>query len=130
MKQNLCQWNVKGELLFDWGRPHRIQDLALSPDGNHLVAMDIEHHVHVYNFVTRALEYEMDLKVKLSSVSISQDSKYMLVSKTDGEARIFDLETRESIKKFVGQKGGGSVIRSDFGGANESFVTSGSEGGC
>jgi WD40 repeat protein len=128
IQRNLCQWNVKGELVYDWGRSHRIQDLAMSPDGNRLVAMGADHHIHIYNFVTRELEYEMDLKVKLCSVSISKDSLFLLVSKNDGEARIFNLETRESVKKFVGPKGGPDVFRSNFGGANESFITSGSHG--
>ncbi len=127
-ERNLCQWNLNGELVYDWGRSHRIQGLDISPDGNHLVAMDIAHHLHVYNFVTRELEYEMDLKVSLCSVSISQDSKYILVSKTDGEAQLFDIETRNQHRRFTGQKGGNFVIRSSFGGANESFVISGSEG--
>lgn len=127
-ERNLCQWNLNGELVYDWRRPHRIQDLDVSPDGNRLVAMDTEHHLHIYNFVTRELEYEMDLCVKLSSVSISQDSRSILVSKASGEAQLFDIETRKPIKLFTGQKGGQFVIRSAFGGANESFVISGSEG--
>lgn len=125
---NLCQWDVNGELLYDWGRVHRITDLAVSPDGHRLVAMDRANHIHVYNFVTRELEYEMDLKVELSSVSISEDSRFMLVSKVDGEARLFNIESRETVKIFAGQKGGKFMIRSAFGGANESFVISGSEG--
>ncbi len=127
-ERNLCQWNLNGELVYDWRRSHRIQDLDVSSDGNRLVAMDVEHHLHIYNFVTRELEYEMDLGVKLSSVSISQDSRTILVSKTSGEAQLFDIETRKPIKLFTGQKCGQFVIRSAFGGANESFVISGSEG--
>ena len=127
-ERNLCQWNLNGELVYDWRRSHRIQDLDVSSDGNRLVAMDTEHHLHIYNFVTRELEYEMDLCVKLSSVSISQDSRSILVSKASGEAQLFDIETRKPIKLFTGQKGGQFVIRSAFGGANESFVISGSEG--
>jgi WD repeat-containing protein 26 len=127
-ERNLCQWNLNGELVYDWGRSHRIQDLDVSSDGNRLVAMDNAHHLHIYNFVTRELEYEMDLCVNLTSVSISQDSRTILVSKTSGEAQLFDIETRKPIKLFTGQKGGQFVIRSAFGGANESFVISGSEG--
>jgi WD40 repeat protein len=128
VERNLCQWNLNGDLIYDWGQTHRIEDLAVSPDGHRLVAMDCAHHLHVYNFITRELEYEMDLKVRLTSVNISQDSRYILVSKIDGEARMFDIETRESYKVFMGQKGGNFVIRSAFGGANESFIISGSEG--
>ena len=91
--------------------------------------MNNDKHIYVYNFVTRELEYEMDLKVQLSSVAISQDSRYLLINKKDGQARLFDLETRESPKFFQsGDRGGRFVIRAGFGGANESFVITGSEG--
>ena len=101
----------------------------MSPNGHRLVAMDNEKHIHVYNFVTRELEYEMDLNTNLSSVSISQNSRFLLVNKIDGEARMLDLDTRETVRSFrSGEKGGAYVIRAAFGGANESFVITGSEG--
>ncbi|OBT68889.1 hypothetical protein VE03_02157 [Pseudogymnoascus sp. 23342-1-I1] len=128
-ERNLCQWNLNGEMVYDWGRSHRIEALALSSDGRLLVATDTECHLHVYNFITRELEYEMDIKVKLTSVSITRDSKYILVSKVDGEACLFSVEDRKSIRTFAGQKAGNFIIRSAFGGADESFVISGSEDG-
>lgn len=126
---NLCQWALNGELIYDWKREHRIQDLAVSPDGHRLVAADHSNHVHVYNFVTRELEYEINLKKDLGSVSISQDSRLLLVNKTDGEAQMLDIETRETIRTFsTGKRVGKFIIRSSYGGANESFVITGSEG--
>lgn len=128
-ERNLCQWNLNGELIYDWGRTHRIQDLAVSPDGHHLVAMTNETQIYIYNFVTRELENEMDLEVKMGSISISQDSRHLLVNKFSGEAQMFDIQTQESVRTFVsGDPGGHYVIRSTFGGANESFVIVGSEG--
>lgn len=126
---NLAQWSLNGELIYDWGREHRIQDLAVSPNGHRLVAVDCENHIHVYNFVTRELEYQMDLEVWLRSVNISQDSRFLLVNKRDGKTRMLDLDTRETVRDFdTKDKAGNFVIRSTFGGANESFVISGSEG--
>ena len=128
-ERNLCQWNLNGELVYDWSRNHRLQDLAVSPDGHYLVAMSNETEIYIYNFVTREMESEMDLKVKLGSVSISQDSKYLLVNKVTGTAEMFDIHTQEPIRVFnSGDPGGNFVIRSAFGGANESFVILGSEG--
>ncbi|KAH6665662.1 WD domain-containing protein [Halenospora varia] len=128
--RNLCQWNLNGELVYDWGRNHRVQDLAVSPNGHRLVAMDTENQLHIYNFVTRELEYELDLKAKTSSISISQNSRYLLVNKKDGQARMLDLDTREAVRFFQsGDRGGLNVIRASFGGANESFVITGSEEG-
>ncbi|KAL3423185.1 WD domain-containing protein [Phlyctema vagabunda] len=127
---NLCQWDLHGNLVYDWKRPHRIQDLAVSPDGNRLVAMDNSNHIHVYNFVTRELEYDLDLQVNLSCISISQNSKYLLVNKVDGETRMLEMDTREAVRRFHSStRLGENAIRGSFGGANESFVITGSEDG-
>ena len=71
----------------------------------------------------------MDLEVKMGSISISQDSRFLLVNKFNGEAQMFDVQTHEVVRTFVsGDSTGHYVIRSTFGGANESFVIVGSEG--
>lgn len=129
-ERNLCQWNTRGELIFDWGKSHRIQDLAVSPNGRYLVAMTNEQMIYVYNFITRDLEYELDLEDNLCSVSISQNGRFLLVNKVNGEARMLDLETRETIRIFRSDDTGGNyVIRASYGGANESFIIVGSESG-
>lgn len=127
--RSLCQWNLDGERVFDWANAHRVEELAVSPDGHWLVAMDDHHHIHVYNFVTRDLEYEIDLQVRLTSLSISQDSRHLLVNHQNGVAQLFDLANREPVQTYSGHTGGDYMIRSAFGGANESFVVSGSEDG-
>jgi WD40 repeat protein len=121
-------WSTEGELICDWGKKHRVQDICGSPDGRWLVAVDDMHKIHVYNALTRELEYEMEIKARPTSVSISDDSRHLLVNKQDGEAQLIDLATRGSVQKFLGHTGGDYLIRSSFGGANESFVVSGSEG--
>jgi hypothetical protein len=86
-------------------------------------------HVYIYNFVTRELEYEINLKVKLLSVAVSQNSQFLLVNKNDGESRMFDLDSRETVRVFnSGDRQAKFIIRAAFGGANESFVITGSEG--
>lgn len=127
--KNLCQWNLNGEIVYDWGRDHRIRDIALTPDGSRLVAIEHLTHLYVYNFITRELEYELDLKVQLCSIRVSDNSKHLLIHCNSGETRMLDIDTGETIRTFVsGDKGGEFIIRSSFGGANESFVVSGSEG--
>ncbi|TAQ86763.1 hypothetical protein B7494_g4927 [Chlorociboria aeruginascens] len=129
-ERNLCQWSLSGELIYDWGRSHRIQDLAVTPNGNRLIAMGHERHIFVYNFITRELEYEMDFGVNLCSLGISQNSRYLLINQTDAKTRLFDINTRETLHIFSsGGEPGRNAIRSTFGGANESFVVSGSETG-
>jgi hypothetical protein len=90
--------------------------------------MTEQKQLHVYNFATRSHVYELSLTNRPTSISISADSRHMLVNKTDHEAVLIDIETRETVQKYTGQKGGQYTIRSDFGGANENFVICGSDG--
>ncbi|KAK4062048.1 uncharacterized protein Triagg1_10105 [Trichoderma aggressivum f. europaeum] len=125
----LCTFNVYDDEIIEWNKKHRVQDLCGSPDERLLVAVDDLQNIHVYDATTRELEYDLELKARPTSVSISQDSKHLLVNKQDGEAQLIDLASRNSIHKFLGHTGGEFLIRSAFGGANESFVMSGSEDG-
>ncbi|KAI0884447.1 WD domain-containing protein [Annulohypoxylon maeteangense] len=125
----LIQWNLDGEKVHDWNSPHRVEDLAMSPDGHWLVASDGGTNVHVYNFVTRELEYQMDLQVRLTSISISQNSRHLLVNHNNGIAQLIDLIRREPVGTYTGFTSENFMIRSAFGGADESFVISGSEDG-
>ncbi|KAI2621655.1 WD domain-containing protein [Hypoxylon sp. NC1633] len=125
----LVQWDLSGDKMYDWNCPHRVEDLAVSPDGHWLVASDSGTHIHVYNFMTRELEYEMDLQVRLTSISISQNSRHLLVNHNNGVAQLIDLALREPVQSYTGFTVENFVIRSSFGGADESFVVSGSEDG-
>ena len=124
----LCQWSLDGEKLYTWTKKHRTEDLAISADAHWMVAMDDLNHIHLYNFITRELEYEMELKSRPTSVSITRDSRYLLINTKDHEAQLIDIVTREPVQKYTGHTGGDYTIRSDLGGADESFVISGSEG--
>ncbi|TQN73438.1 WD repeat-containing protein, partial [Colletotrichum shisoi] len=125
----LRTWSTSGEMLCEWGKKHRVQDICGSPDGHWLVAVDDALKIHVYNAFTRELEYEMEVKSRPTCVSISEDSRHLLLNKKDGELQLIDLVNRTSVQKFLGHTGGDFIIRSAFGGANESFVVSGSEDG-
>ncbi|EHK50645.1 hypothetical protein TRIATDRAFT_288887 [Trichoderma atroviride IMI 206040] len=125
----LCTFNVYDDEMIEWDKKHRVQDLCGSPDGRLLVVVDDLQHIHVYDAITRELEYDLELKTRPTSVSISQDSRHLLVNKKDGEAQLIDLTTRNSVQKFLGHTGGDYLIRAAFGGASESFVMSGSEDG-
>lgn len=125
---SLVQWNLLGEKIHDWRGPQRIEELALSPNGRWLVAMDCDKHIHVYNFETRDFEYKLDLKARLTSLSISRNSRYLLVNQTNGLAQLIDLVLRTPIQNYTGHQGGEFVIRASLGGADEMFVITGSEG--
>ncbi len=124
----IYQWDLQGNCVHAWPRTHRTEDLALSRDQRWLVAIDEQCNLHVYNAIARELAYSLKLNVRATSISISRDSHYLLVNKADREAVLIDIETRETVRKYTGQVTGQFTIRGDFGGANENFVISGSEG--
>lgn len=124
----LCLWDVNGGLLYTWSIDYRITHCAISLDGQRLVTLSIGRQIYVYNFVTREEQYRLQLKSDMTSLSISRDSRYMLINMTDNEVHMIDIETAIVVRKFTGQKQGKCVIRSTFGGADEKLVLSGSEG--
>jgi WD repeat-containing protein 26 len=64
----------------------------------------------------------------LTSVSISSDSQYMLISQNPNWIRMMEIDTGEEVRVFDGHKQEQFMIRSSWGGASEAFVASGSEG--
>lgn len=124
----LTTWSAKGEELVTWTRKFRVEDLTISADGRWLVAMDDQQHIHVFDYRTRELRYDLELSCRGTSIRISADSKYLLVNKKDAVAQLINIATRDTVQTYKGHVPGDYTIRSDLGGANEQFVISGSEG--
>jgi WD repeat-containing protein 26 len=116
-------------MLFKWkDEKLRVYDLALSANGQRLVVL-LETRILVYDFRTKEKigDHAFD-DVKMTSVTISRDSHYMLVGMNPNKLKLMMVDTGEIIQSFSGQKQTRFMIRSAFGGANENFVVSGSEG--
>ena len=67
---------------------------------------------------------------EISSVKISKDSKHILISYAPNEVQIWSMEIGCLIRKYFGHQQVNHIIRSTFGGNNENFILSGSEGKC
>jgi len=124
-------WDLNGHLKHkfcsDSGKL-RANDLAVSPDGQRLV-VTTESSIVVFDFVSyeKIAEFQLD-DVKLTSVSISQDSRHMLVSMSPDQIKLMEIDTGDVIQRFEAHIQKQFIIRSAFGGADENFVVSGSEG--
>ena len=127
-QSQLCLWTLDGRSSYNWTIDYRVQDCVISSDGQRMVTISSERQIFVYNFVTREEEYSILLRTKMTCLSISRDSRYMLVNMADNEVQLIDIETAEIVRRFLGQKQVGCVIRSTFGGADENLIISGSEG--
>lgn len=128
-QSQLCLWTISGHPIFAWDKiNHRIQGVVITPDGQRMVTISSEREIVIYNFITRAPEREWSTDSKLTCISVSHDSKYVLVSTADDELRLYDLDTGRIVRKYLGQKQNEFVLRSTFGGGDQNLVLSGSEG--
>lgn len=124
----LTTWSSKGEELHTWTTKFRVEDLTISPDSQWLIAMDDQALIHVFDYETRELKYDLELECRGTSIRISADSQYLLVNKKDAVAQLINIATTNTVQKYMGHQPGEFTIRSDLGGANELYVISGSEG--
>ena len=106
----------------------RANALAISPNGQRLVIVS-DSTIVVFDFTSYEKIYEWQVDdVKLTSVTISQDSRHMLVSMNQDHIQLMEIDSGKVIHRFEGHQQKQFIIRSAFGGADENFVVSGSEG--
>lgn len=128
LESPLCLWTLDGRPSYNWTIDYRVQDCAITPNGRRMVVISVEQQISVYDFWTREEEYSIMMKHKMTSVSISRDSNYMLINMANDEVHLIEIETAEICRRFLGQKQDMFIIRSCFGGADENLIISGSAG--
>ncbi|KAE9984746.1 hypothetical protein EG328_008364 [Venturia inaequalis] len=128
--RGLSVWDTEDNQLFKWEdnkQAMRPYDISLSPDGRWLVVL-LTSTIIVYDYVTREKLNEWNFDdVQMTSVSISADSRKMLVSMNKNILHLMAIDTGELLQRFDGAKQMTNMIRSAFGGANQNFVISGDE---
>ncbi|KAI0032289.1 WD40 repeat-like protein [Vararia minispora EC-137] len=87
-----------------------------------------EYQMIVYDPRTKQMDFAVPLEGQLTSVKISADSRYALINNAPDEIHLWDLLTQRMVRKYTGQRQGRHIIRSCFGGVDENFIVSGSEG--
>ena len=127
-KDSIHQWTEMAVRSKPWSANYRVNALAISPDGNRLIVLSTDKQIHVYNFHTRVKQISMKLNLQPTCISISQDSNFMLINMSEHELQLIDIQSAEIVERFIGQRQTTYMIRSTFGGSEETLILTGSEG--
>jgi hypothetical protein len=136
---SMSLWDLAGNEVYSWTGA-RIRCCAVTPDGRRLIAGTTQKKLLIYNLTTREEECNYLLNMDIMSLSVSSDSRYLLlnvsalpddpVNAGKSELQLRPIDSPARFQKFTGHKEAEYVLRSGFGGATEAFVVAGSEGEC
>eukprot|EP01104_Vermistella_antarctica_P014289 TRINITY_DN446_c0_g1_i1.p1 TRINITY_DN446_c0_g1~~TRINITY_DN446_c0_g1_i1.p1 ORF type:complete len:590 (+),score=132.76 TRINITY_DN446_c0_g1_i1:168-1937(+) len=107
----------------------RINDIAVTSDGKRMVAVCRELQIRFYRLDDEEeTTSECLLETSaITSLALARDNRHLVLNIASQEIHVWDIVKRSLVQKYIGHKQGRFVIRSNFGGANETFVVSGSE---
>lgn len=128
-EKGIYMWDCDGNELKAWRgmRMPKIVDLAVTPDGENLISIFSEKEIRILNVGTNA-ERVISEDHAITSLSISRDSEFFIVNLNSQEIHMWDVAGKmEKPLKYMGHMQSKYVIRSCFGGANSTFIASGSE---
>jgi len=127
LDKHLFLWNVDGKIILQYPCS-RVTDLAVSSNGTRLITINYEKKITIYNFETAEEISTLQEIDYITSMCLSNDSNFVLLNLRDvQEIHLWDLEKKQIVHRYMGQKQGRFVIRSCFGGLNQTFIVSGSE---
>ncbi|ERN15863.1 WD repeat-containing protein 26 isoform X2 [Amborella trichopoda] len=122
-------WDIEGRELDAWRGPRmpKVSDLAVTPDGAHLVGICAEKDIRIYALGSKS-ERVIEEEQPITSLSVSRDGEFILVNLNNQEIHMWDLAGRlGDPSRFRGHRQSRYVIRSCFGGLDHAFIASGSE---
>ncbi|TMW85414.1 hypothetical protein EJD97_023199 [Solanum chilense] len=127
--KSISMWDLEGKELECWKghRTTRISDLGITSDGKHVVSVCKENMIVLVGWESK-VERVIQEDQAITSFVLSMDSKYVLVSLSNQEIHLWNIEgTVKLVAKYKGHKRSRFVVRSCFGGLDQAFIASGSE---
>ena len=127
--KSICMWDLDGKEVESWKgqRTLKISDLEITGDGEHMLSICKDNSILYFNKETRDERY-IDEDQTITSFSLSKDSRLLLVNLLNQEIHLWNIEgDPKLVGKYRSHKRSRFVIRSCFGGLEQSFIASGSE---
>lgn len=127
--KSICLWDLGGKEIESWKgqRTLKISDLAVANDGKQIISICKENTILLLNREAKT-ERLIEEDQTITSFALSRDNKFLLVNLLNQEIHLWNINGDvRLVCKYKGHKRSRYVIRSCFGGLNQSFVASGSE---
>ncbi|KAA8537125.1 hypothetical protein F0562_029649 [Nyssa sinensis] len=127
--KSICMWDLDGKELECWKgqRTVRISDLEVTTNGKWIITICREPAILLLDRETKT-EKLIEEDQTITSFSLSRDDKSLLVSLLNQEIHLWNIEGDiKLVAKYKGHKRSRFVVRSCFGGLEQTFVASGSE---
>jgi hypothetical protein len=133
---NLCLWSFDEAVGWELAYTFTFNDPLIPilggvilPGTENFASFDNAKNVYVHELKSAMKGHGSSSEVDLSSMCVSRLGKpYALFLRKDGLIEMIDVRTMEMVKVFKLKSYGHFIIKATFGGENEEFVASGSEG--
>ena len=129
--KQMFEWNIDTEDCIDWETDvERISDICITKNGEELIMITAQKEIMIYDIKTRKVVHKIEVQESLAAISLSRNSKYLLViiaEKENSEMQLWDLDHYRLVKKFKGYSQERFIIRGTFGGYEDMFIACGSE---
>lgn len=134
--QKLFEWNATtGETVASYDVPDRVNDLAVSTNGNLLLAACSDNSILVFSTTTKQRLSLMTEAHSITSLFLSADNQSLLANinsyedpeDDEPEIHIWNVSKQRIVQKLKGFKQTRFVIRACFGGHSQMLVLCGSE---
>ncbi|KAA0202387.1 hypothetical protein HAZT_HAZT001104 [Hyalella azteca] len=121
----LC--NLEGAVLERW-EGVRVQSLAVHADGKTVLASDTHRRIRGYQLETVQDYSILQEDHGIMTFSLDTTGRFALLNVTTQGLHLWDLNSRTLVRRFRGATQKHCTIHSCFGGINQDFIASGSEG--
>ncbi|XP_078439813.1 transducin family protein / WD-40 repeat family protein [Wolffia australiana] len=125
---SICMWDLEGKEVECWRgqRTIKIADVAVTSDGQRILSICRDTAILVVDRETKA-ERLIEEEHVITSFMLSRDDRLLLLNLINQEIHLWSLNDMKLLAKYSGHKRTRFVIRSCFGGIDDSFIASGSE---
>ncbi|KAK3004188.1 hypothetical protein RJ639_019639 [Escallonia herrerae] len=127
--KSICLWDLDGRELECWKgqRTLNISDMAITDDGKRIISICRENAILLLD---REAKFERLIEEKqvITSFSLSEDNKFLLVNLMNEELHLWSIEGDiKVVAHYRGHRRMRFLIRSCFGGFEQAYIASGSE---